>query len=73
MKQFTNLSLKDRKRIEILIIGNLSASIIAKQLGLHRSTITREIQRNSLPCNIYSADFAEKRVKKRQRKRLKKK
>ena len=73
MKQFTNLSLKDRKRIEILIIGNLSASIIAKQLGLHRSTITREIQRNSLPCNIYSADFAEKRVKKKQKKRLKKK
>jgi IS30 family transposase len=69
MKQFTNLNLKDRRRIEILLIKNTPASVIAKQLGFHRSTITREIQRNSSSVNIYSALFAEKRVKKRQRRK----
>ena len=69
MKQFTNLGLKDRKKVEILLTKNLSVSVIAKQLGFHRSTITREIFRNSQQGNIYLGDFAEKRMKKRQRKK----
>ena len=69
MKQFTNLNFKDRKRIEILLNKNLSANCIANQLGFHRSTITREIYRNSTQENIYSADVAEKRMKKRQQKK----
>ena len=69
MKQFTNLDFKDRKRIEILLIKNLSISVIAKQLGFHRSTIGREVYRNSPSRNIYLADFAEKRMRKRQRKK----
>jgi len=69
MKQFTNLGLKDRKRIEIFLIKNISICEIAKQLGFHRSTIAREINRNSMQGNTYLADFAEKRTKKRQRKK----
>src|SRR3989338_3678764 len=69
MKQFTNLGLKDRKRIEILLAKNLLVGVIAKQLGFHRSTIAREIHRNSPQGNSYSANFAEKRMKKRQRKK----
>ena len=69
MKQFTNLGLKDRKRIEILLAKDLSVGVMAKQLGFHRSTIAREISRNSPQGNSYSADFAEKRMKKRQRKK----
>ena len=65
MKQFTNLGLKDRKRIEILLAKNLLVGVIAKQLGFHRSTIAREIHRNSPQGNSYSANFAEKRMKKR--------
>ena len=53
MKQFTNLGSKDRKRIEILLAQDLSVGIIAKQIGFHRSTIAREIYRNSPQGNIY--------------------
>ena len=69
MKQFTNLDFKDRKRIEILLTKNSSVGAIAKQLGFHRSTIDREIYRNSPQDKMYLADFAEKRMKKRQRKK----
>jgi len=69
MQPFTNLDLKDRKRLEILLAKDISVAVIAKQLGFHRSTVAREICRNSTQGNIYVADFAEKRMEKRQRKK----
>lgn len=67
MKQFTNLGLKDRRRLEILLTQGLKPNQIAKQIGFYRSTITREIERNSRSTGVYEADFAEKRMRKRQR------
>lgn len=69
MKQFTNLGLKDRKRIEILLAQGENHSEIADKLGFHRSTIKREIERNAKPDETYEADFAEKRLRKRQRRK----
>lgn len=69
MKQFTNLSFKDRKRIEVLLIENNSRNEIATKLGFHRSTITREVERNQRQDGSYEAFFAEKRAKKRHRKK----
>jgi len=66
MKQFTNLGLKDRRRIEILMSQSLNPNQVAKQLGCHRSTITRELERNTRSNGIYEATFAEKRMRKRQ-------
>ena len=60
MKQFTNLGLKDRRRLEILLNKGFKPNQIAKQIGFHRSTIMREIERNSRPNGVYDADFAEK-------------
>lgn len=69
MKQFTNLSLKDRRKIEILLARNNNYNETAKKLGFHRSTIKREIERNSKQDGTYTADFAEKRLRKRQRRK----
>lgn len=69
MKQFTNLGLKDRKRIEVLLVQNNSQNEIAVKLGFHRSTITREVERNQKQDGSYGAIFAEKRAKKRHRKK----
>lgn len=69
MKQFTNLSFKDRKRIEILLAQNNSRNDIAIKLGFHRSTVIREIERNKRQDGNYEALFAEKRARKRHRKK----
>lgn len=69
MKQFTNLGHNDRRRIEILLIQGLNPNQVAKQLGCHRSTIIREIERNSCSNGVYEATFAEKRTRKRQKKK----
>lgn len=67
MKRFTNLTLKDRKRIEILLETKIIVAEIGRRLGFHRSTIQREINRNTDQSGIYEHNFAEKRKRKRQR------
>lgn len=67
MKRFTNLTLKDRKRIEVLLETKTMVAEIGRRLGFHRSTIQREIDRNTGQNGIYEHNFAEKRKRKRQR------
>nr|WP_233270505.1 helix-turn-helix domain-containing protein [Chachezhania sediminis] len=51
----TELDLRERRRIEDMLVAKVRVSKIAAEIGEHRSTIYREIKRNSyvdeeLPC-----------------------
>lgn len=61
MKHITS---EERHTIEHLLSQNLSPSTIAKQLGRSKSTITREISRNSdKRSGRYSYDLAERKAR----------
>lgn len=64
MKKYTHLSLAQRYKIEALLKTDLPKREIAKIVGVHVSTIYREIKRNSIQkANIpdkYKADSAQK-------------
>lgn len=63
--KYTQLTLKERYIIEILIQLKYSNDYIAKILGRHKSTISRELQRNNSSKNkgTYSGEFADKVAK----------
>jgi IS30 family transposase len=46
MKKYKQLGLRQRYKIEALLSAGKNQSEIAKQLGVHRSTISRELSRN---------------------------
>ena len=51
----TELDLRERRTIEDMLNAKVSVSKIAAEIGRHRSTVYREIKRNSfadeeLPC-----------------------
>lgn len=64
MRKYTQLTTPNRQSIEILLSNKLSISDIAKRLGCHRSTIYREIQRNSVE-NTYKYHIAQDNAKTR--------
>ena len=47
MKKYKQLTLGQRYQIQALLQAGLNRSAIAKQLGVHRSTIGRELERNT--------------------------
>lgn len=51
MKKFTQLDLIQRSQIEVLLKEKSSLDEIARELGVSRQTIYREILRNSYPVN----------------------
>lgn len=55
------LTKKDRERIELWNNNGISYTIIAKRLGYHRSTITREIVRGTDSQGLYRALYAHKK------------
>jgi len=59
MKVYTHLSLKERRRIYVFKDMKLTPLEIAKRLGRHRSTIYRELKRNS-EGNYYLPDTAHR-------------
>lgn len=67
MKQrtFTHLSEVDRVRIEVLVDEGKSYTAIAKQLGVNRSTVSREIRQRRTPTGYHSwtaqLDYQKKR------------
>lgn len=69
MKQFVNLGLMDRKRIEILLTQDNNQGEIARKLGFHRSTIRRELERNRGSNGVYQAVLAQRRTRKRQKRK----
>lgn len=70
-KNYTHLSLGQRYQIEALLKAGLRQNKIAHQLGVHPSTISRELRRNiakSGPtCKTYVADNAQRRTTNRHR------
>ena len=59
MIKYTQLTVRERYTIEILIQEGYSLTGIAERIGRHKSTISRENKRNSIK-NIYYAETAEK-------------
>jgi IS30 family transposase len=56
--KYTQLILKERYNIEFLMQEDFSNKIIALRLCRDKSTIGREIRRNSVSIKSYSADIA---------------
>ena len=63
MNNYHHLSQAQRYQIEALIKAGFSMTAIAAQMGVHRSTISREIKRNSThathPPDKYKASNAQ--------------
>jgi len=58
-KNYTHISVEQRIKIEALLKAGHKASFIAKQLGIHRSSIYRELKRNQTKTGKYNAVFAQ--------------
>ncbi|NPA29644.1 MAG: helix-turn-helix domain-containing protein [Epsilonproteobacteria bacterium] len=55
---YTQLTLRERYQIEALKREGLSQSAIARHIGVHRSTVCRELKRNTLPNGEHVAEKA---------------
>lgn len=66
---YFRLTHTDRNRIEHYLAQGLSCNHIAIKIGVHRSTITREIGRNTDSLGRYRAIYAIKKTTKRSRSR----
>jgi transposase, IS30 family len=67
---YCQLSLDERRRINVFHEAGLSQSEIARQLMRHKSTISRELRRNRTPGCLYYPDRAHKRAAGRRKPRL---
>jgi IS30 family transposase len=56
---YTQLTLQKRYHISALLKSGLKQKEIANELGVHPSTISRELKRNKDKIRGYSADFAQ--------------
>ena len=59
MHKYKQITFGQRQQIEVLHRLNTSKSVIAKLLGIHRSTVYRELKRNSGNYGSYSARYAQ--------------
>ena len=68
VKKTKELTAADRKAIEVLLKANFTPSKIAKSLGVHKTTICREVTKRSTPngYNAWSAEI-DYEIKKRKR------
>lgn len=68
-KKYKQLTPEQRYKIEALICANMNQTDIAKIIGVHKTTISREIGRNSpkrgVGANIYVAEKAIEKTKNR--------
>ena len=58
MKKYKQLTYKERYQLYALLKEGLNCSEIAKNIGYHKSTISRELKRNSQNKNRYHPDNA---------------
>jgi len=69
MKNYKQLTLVQRYQIEALLQAGLSQTLIAEQLGFHRSTISRELKRSialrGRTSGCYIAENAERKSQNR--------
>ena len=75
MKNYKQLTLSQRYQIEALLQAGLSQTLIANQLGFHRSTISRELQRSiarrGRTSGCYVADNTERKSQDRHKQKFK--
>ncbi len=57
-KKYTHLSKEQRYQISVLLKAGHKVSFISEQLNIHRSTVYRELNRNSRPRGSYDANYA---------------
>jgi IS30 family transposase len=69
-KTFSQLTYDDRVSVSTLLKAGMKISRIAEQLGVHRSTISREISRNGIRIG-YLPLFADEKLKDRRKRRIK--
>jgi len=67
MCHYKHLSVEDREKIRVFHEQGLSIAETARRLGRNKSTISRELKRNSNTKNEYSAHKAQKKYKKRKK------
>ena len=75
MKKYKQLTVEQRYQIEALFQVGLNQTLIAAQLGFHRSTISRELKR-SIPkrgrgSGLYCALNAERKTRERHKRKYK--
>lgn len=68
MKQYHHIKEEDRLRIYELLLEGQSIQTIARQIGFHKSTLYRELNRNSSKLG-YRPDFASQQYFMRRRKK----
>ena len=65
MRQYNHLNHSERKVIQKMIWSNFSISDIARLIGCHKSTISRELNRNKSADKFYRSIEAQMKYKKR--------
>jgi len=67
-KRYKQLSFEERDRITEMKATNKSITEIAKELGRHKSIISRKVMRNSSSaCRLYLSHRAHERAEKRKK------
>ena len=64
---YKQLTSEQRYTISVLLQRKCSKKSIAEAIGVHPSTITRELKRNSSQRGVYKWDWAQKHADKRSR------
>ncbi len=67
-QKFQHLTVEEREEIAIGLAREESCSEIARRIGKHRSTVSREVRRNRLQNRKYRANLAQKICDRRQSK-----
>lgn len=62
---YKQLTSEQRYTISVLLQRKCSKKSIAEAIGVHPSTVTRELKRNSSQCGVYKWDKAHKQAEKR--------
>jgi len=60
---YKHIKRDDRICIALMLKQSYTHTKIGKELGFHRTTISREIKRNRDETKIYKVSFADKRAK----------
>lgn len=62
---YSHLTITKRIEIGVLKKAGFSPAAIARELGIHRSTVSRELRRNSTPTGRYRPHTAQRKAEKR--------
>ena len=57
MQEYKQLDLQDRHKIKALLEADLSQTKIAEIIGVHKTTISRELSRNVPNCGRYADEY----------------